>query len=184
MGMSEDHSPLEAGCSCEDFGGCLGSSGAAAALLRIAGSGEAQRPRWTLFERAMFSFCCKLDRLARSVPHLCEIGSQGRSSQGTGSGDRHVHSYGQAHVQPSWRYAHFILWGKLWGRLKITSNMLEIKAGSRRGWDSNSRYGYPCKFSRALDGVPGVASLQHRSPVFCGADIPPVDADRLVASSQ
>ena len=75
MGMSEDHSPLEAGCSCENYGGCLGSSGAAAALLRIAGSGEAQRPRWTLFERAMFSFCCKLDRLARSVPHLCEIGA-------------------------------------------------------------------------------------------------------------
>jgi type I restriction-modification system DNA methylase subunit len=27
-------------------------------------------------------------------------------------------------------------------------------------------------------------ALQHRSPVFCAADIPPVDADRLVASSQ
>ena len=52
--------------------------------------------------------CCKLDRLARSVPHLCEIGAQARSqrriSQGAGSGDRHVDADRQAHVQLAWRH--------------------------------------------------------------------------------
>ena len=52
--------------------------------------------------------CCKLDRLARSVPHLCEIGARleakGVCSQGAGSGDRHVHADRQAHVQLAWRH--------------------------------------------------------------------------------
>ena len=54
------------------------------------------------------SLCCKLDRLARSVPHLCEIGAKleakRRISQGAGSGDRHVHADRQAHVQLAWQH--------------------------------------------------------------------------------
>ena len=45
----------------------------------------------------------KLDRLARSVPHLCAIGQatrrQGRGVKGPRPGNRHDHANRQAHVQ-------------------------------------------------------------------------------------
>ena len=40
----------------------------------------------------------------------------------------------------------------------------------RRGWDFEPGTDGPYNgLSSALDGVPGAASLQHRSPVFCVA---------------